>query len=294
MSFADALRRELADVTPKKNCCRRALCAGLLLGAECPEKKELSVCFGNEVAAGLAIDALTAQFAKTPTVQTSGKCGHRYWTLSFASPAAWKLVQSVQTEAAEPSSFFTGACDHCASAFLRGAFIGWGTVNDPQRSFHLEWILPMGRGKDALSSVLEEAGYPPKCVSRPKGTGLYYKDSGAVEDLITLMGAHHLVFDVINNRIEREIRNNENRATNCVAKNIEKSISAAAKQIEAINRLMEKGELESLPMPLRETAELRYRNPDATLDELTAMHSPVISRSGLNHRLQKLLELAQE
>ena len=294
MSFADLLRAELAEVTYKKNCCRRALTSGLLLGAQMLEGKELSVRCGNETAARLTAEMIAAQFGKTPETAISGKCGHRYWTLRFSSPAAPKLVKVLQAEEAELQAVLPNACDACLSCFLRGAFVGYGTVNDPQKSFHLEFLLPDGYGSTALRAALEQAGYSPKRVVRPKGIGLYYKDSGSVEDLITLMGAHHLVFDVINNRIEREIRNNENRATNCVAKNIEKSISAATKQIEAINILMGHGKLETLPEALRQTALLRYQNPDVSLDELALLHSPSISKSGLNHRLQKILEAVED
>ena len=90
------------------------------------------------------------------------------------------------------------------------------------------------------------------------------------------------------------MRNNENRATNCVAKNIEKTISAATRQMEAIDKLMEVGRLEALPESLRTTAMVRYRNPDATLDELVRLHEPPISKSGLNHRLKKLLDEAED
>ena len=108
------------------------------------------------------------------------------------------------------------------------------------------------------------------------------------------MGSQSKVFSIINSRIAREIRNNENRATNCVTKNIEKSISAATRQMEAIGALMERGKLEALPEGLRVSAMVRYRNPDATLDELVAIHEPPISKSGLNHRLAKLIELAED
>jgi DNA-binding protein WhiA len=115
-----------------------------------------------------------------------------------------------------------------------------------------------------------------------------------VGDLISLMGSHNIIFEFYNARIARDIRNNENRATNCVARNIQKSVAAAARQMEAIGRLMESGKLDALPEPLRETALLRYRNPDATLDELREMHHPSISKSGLSHRLQKLIDAAEE
>ena len=102
-----------------------------------------------------------------------------------------------------------------------------------------------------------------------------------------------MLFRSINSRIERDIRNNENRATNCVAKNIEKTVSAATRQMESINRLMETGRMDSLPESLQQTARVRYQNPDATLDELALRHEPPISKSGLNHRLKKLLDEAE-
>ncbi len=294
MSFADQLREELAAVAVKKPCCRRALLSGLLAGAERREGKEIFVCYGNGAAATLASELIAGQFAKEPIRERYGRCGHTYHTLTFASPAAAKLVDRLRAEDADAQATLALSCDACTSAFLRGAFLGFGTVNDPHKSFHLEFLMPSGAGAQLLGSFLDGCGYPPRRVTRPRGVGLYYKDSGDVEDLITLMGAHHIVFDVINSRIERDIRNNENRATNCVAKNIEKSISAATRQMEAIDRLMAAGKLDSLPEGVRNTAMLRYRNPDATLDELTSLHSPAISKSGLNHRLQRILEAAED
>ena len=167
-------------------------------------------------------------------------------------------------------------------------------MNDPHRSFHFEFLIPDERVANTLASVLCDAGYPPRRTARKSCFGLYYKDGGTVEELVGLMGSQHVVFEIINSRIERDIRNNENRATNCVAKNIEKSIAAATHQMEAINRLMERNKLESLPEPLRVTAMVRYRNPDATLDELVALHDPPISKSGLNHRLEKICKFSEE
>ena len=147
---------------------------------------------------------------------------------------------------------------------------------------------------ESVAVALETRGCPPKRIKRAGGIGLYYKNADAVGDIITLMGSHSVIFEVYNARIARDIRNNENRATNCVARNIQKSVSAAARQMEAIGTLMERGKLDTLEEPLRVTAMLRYRNPDATLDELKELHTPPISKSGLNHRLQKLIDAAQK
>lgn len=295
MSFADRVREELTQIPVKHPCCRRAMLGALLLLAvPTGVKKEYTVRLKQEGAAQFAAALLKQQFGKMPELHTGGACGHRYYDLGFSSPAAAKLTERLRSDELSFGEVLGFSCDGCEAAFLRGCFLFFGTVNDPQKSFHLEFLLPNGDVAERMATFLEQFGYPVRRISRNSGIGLYYKSSASVEELITLMGAHHIVFDVINSRIEREIRNNENRATNCVAKNIEKSISASARQLEAIELLREHGSMESLSEGVRETARLRLEHPDASLDELRGLHSPSISKSGLNHRLQKILEAAQE
>lgn len=293
MSFADEVREELCLFIPKKPCCRRALTAGLLIGAK-TTPSHLTARYKSETVAKLAVDTVVQQYAKTPDVSRSGACGHFYYDLSVASPALSKLIWQLSQDGADLSQILHFSCDSCRAAYLRGVFLAVGTVNDPHRSFHLEFALPSEANKALLSDFLTDLGYPPRCVMRASGVGLYYKDAASIEDLVGMMGAQHTVFEIMNSRIEREIRNNENRATNCVAKNIEKTISAAQRQIEAINLLMEHNRLDTLPEPLRVTAMVRYHNPDATLDELVYRHDPPISKSGLNHRLKKIQDAADE
>ena len=294
MSFADEVRVEMAEYAVKNNCCRRALMAGLLLGAQVLPGKQIALRCRSLAASDTVCSTVTVQYGKQPDLQVKGACGHTFWDISFSSPACAKMLLQLREEGADAATILKFSCDACRSAFLRGAFLAYGTVNDPRKSFHLEFSLPNGWGAEALCGVLITLGYPPRAILRKGNVGLYFKDSASVEDLITAMGAHHGLFEVINSRIERDIRNNENRATNCVAKNIEKSIAAATRQMEAIGKLIETGKLETLPEGLRATAMLRYRNPDATLEELTGLHEPPISKSGLNHRLQKILEEADK
>lgn len=293
MSFADRLRQELAAVTIKHNCCKRALADGLLIGAVDSGVKSVCVRYAHELTATLAEESFAARYGKAPDVQKSGKCGHSYWDLFLTAPACLRTVRSLDGEGAELEGLLRFDCDACRGNFLRGVFLACGTVNDPHKSFHLEFKLPASRAS-LLAAFLEAQGYQPRTVTRQGVSGVYFKDSSAIEELVTLMGAGHVLFEIINSRIEREIRNNENRATNCVTRNIEKTIAAATRQMEAINRLMESGKLQSLPESLRLTAEQRYANPDASLDELVALHVPSISRSGLNHRLQKLVDAADD
>ena len=294
MSFADEVRTELAEVAVKNTCCRRTLTAGLLLGAQVLPGKQISLRCRSLAASDTVCAAVALQYGKQPDLQIKGVCGHTFWDVSFSSPACAKMLLQLRDENADASAILKFSCDGCRSSFLRGVFLAYGTVNDPHKSFHLEFSLPSGWGAEALCGVLTQMGYPPRAILRKGNVGLYFKDSASVEDLITTIGAHHSLFEVINSRIERDIRNNENRATNCVAKNIEKSIAAATRQMEAIGSLIERGRLDALPEGLRATAMLRYRNPDASLEELTQLHEPPISKSGLNHRLQKLLEEADK
>ena len=294
MSFADEVRAELCALPIKKPCCRRALTAGLLLCVHTCNKKQMTVRYKHESVASLAADMIRQQYGKSPETTVSGACGHRYFDLIFSSPACFKQYVQMTATDANIDEVLHFSCDTCRGAFLRGAFLAAGTVNNPHKSFHLEFFLPTGIEAAPLSRFLEGCGYPSRHIVRAGGVGLYYKDGGSVEDLVGMAGAQHTVFEIINSRIERDIRNNENRATNCVAKNIEKTISAATRQMDAIDRLMEAGKLDALPEALRVTALVRYRNPDATLDELVRLHEPPISKSGLNHRLKKLLEEAEE
>ena len=295
MSFADDLRVELCELTVKQNCCRRALVAGMLAGAHRESANQLTLRCRYESVAAVAAEHIARLYAKEPQICSVGNHGHRYWDLAVQSASAAKLVTRLGESGADWESLLhLDACEGCRSALLRGLFFSFGSVSDPQKTSHLEFLIPTEALADSASGVLESMGWAPKRITRAGGIGLYYKNADAVGDLITLMGSHSIIFEVYNARIARDIRNNENRATNCVARNIQKSVSAAARQIEAIGDLMERGKLDTLEEPLRVTAMLRYRNPDATLDELKDLHVPPISKSGLNHRLQKLIDEAQK
>ena len=294
MSFADLVREEFCELPVKPPCCQHALTAGLLLCAKEGANKQIEVRYKQEIVATLASAMIRKQYGKAPDSTMTGACGHRYYDLFFTSPACRKQLFRMHAPDADAEEILSFSCDGCRSAFLRGAFLACGTLNDPHKSFHLEFSLPDTDTADMFSRFLLSCGYESRRITRAGGVGVYFKESGAVEELVAMMGAQHVIFEIINSRIERDIRNNENRATNCVAKNIEKSISAAARQMEAIGLLMEKGKFERLSEGVRVTAMVRYHNPDATLDELVALHDPPISKSGLNHRLKKLLEAAED
>ena len=147
---------------------------------------------------------------------------------------------------------------------------------------------------EKLDAFLAEFGVPARRITRGNKIGLYYKKGDDIEDLFGKIGVNNIVFTVADSKIQKEIRGNENRATNCVATNISKAVIASGKQIDAILKLKERGRFEYLPDDLRITAELRLVNSEASLTELASLHIPPISKSGLNHRLSKLLEEAEK
>ena len=283
-SYADSVREELLELSVKRACCRRSLLMGLLFTAETAD--EVVAEYKNQATAELAAKELRHRLGKPPAMDRCSAYGHTKWEIRLPAAGVAKLLK--EQESGLPD------CEGCRSAFLRGAFLSCGTVNDPERSTHLEFSLQNGTCADRLRSFLQSFGYEPRTVKRQNGVGLYFKDAASVEDLIALSGAGKISMDMMNLRIEREIRNQENRATNCVAKNIEKSVSASAKQMDAIEKLTVTGMLAQLPDSIRLTARLRAENPNASLEELRNLHVPPITKSGLNHRLQKILNEADK
>jgi DNA-binding protein WhiA len=173
--------------------------------------------------------------------------------------------------------------------FLRGVFIACGTVNDPAKSYHLEIKLPNDGRIEPLRILLAEAGYELGLTNRKGQTGLFCNSGSVIQELLAYVGATSSVFQFFNAQIERSIRNDENRATNCVAENISRAIRTGAKQLAAILYLEERNLLAALPEDLQYTARLRLNNPDVTLTELAELHTPPITKSGLHHRLEKIM-----
>jgi DNA-binding protein WhiA len=220
--------------------------------------------------------------------------GRPRYTLTFESARVMRFLHLVEQEKQALPTALGKTCAHCVNVFLRGAFVSIGTVNEPMHSYHAEFSLASEERAECLDGLLAELGIPCRRIVRKNKIGLYYKSSSAIEELFAEMGASRAVFDLVNAKIEREIRNNENRATNCDARNIARAVEASQKQMNAIIRLMDCGMLGSLDDDLRKTAELRMEHGEVSLSELAALHDPPISKSGLNHRLSKLCELAEK
>ena len=182
-------------------------------------------------------------------------------------------------------------------SFLRGAFLSYGNVTDPQKDYHLEFVSPFQNLAKDLSYLIEEIeqlAVKPKIINRKGSFIVYLKDSDGISDLLTLIGAQMSALQIIQEKMLKSVRNTVNRKINSETANSNKTAKASAKQLLAIDKIKKKRGLESLPNDLYELAILRVENPESSLRELGEMLSPPISRSGVNHRIERIMELAEE
>ena len=177
-----------------------------------------------------------------------------------------------------------------ARAFLRGCFISCGTVNDPSKAAHLELRFTDRTEMELCRETMIMSGFPPHVSTRREYLILYIKKSEFIVEFLTYLGAYKAVLDFENANVNKEVNRNVNRAVNCDIANIEKARAAGQKQIALIESLKASGKFFSLPDKVRELAELRLENPDATLEELGKMVTPALSKSGVAHRMRQLKE----
>lgn len=180
------------------------------------------------------------------------------------------------------------------SFFVAGIFLACGSVNDPLKEYHLEFVIPSNELSSQLMEVLFECGITTKQTERKNAFILYIKESENIEDILTFMGAPKSSLELMNVKILKDVRNKINRAVNCDNANIEKTLKASEKQVESIQLIDEKMGIENLPEELHDIALLRLENPDWNLKELAEGLNPPISRSGANHRLTRINKIAEE
>ena len=184
-------------------------------------------------------------------------------------------------------------CPACLPHFVRELFILHGSVTDPDKRYHLEFSFGTEEECGALGTLLAGEGVSGGIAVRKKQYIFYLKDGEAIADLLAYLGANNAAFDFMNSRIKREFRNTVNRQVNCDTANIEKTLLASERQIAVIRRMEETGALNKLPESLRETALLRVRYEQMPLKELGEAHEPPITKSGVNHRLAKIMSFAR-
>ncbi len=300
MSFAGEIKAELCRIEPKQPCCLRAECYGAWLFSRCFTLRERAWVTESGAAARCVLELAAAGAGVSAELQYAvsrrQKPAYRV-TLPEASSRA-QLLDAFGHSGREASLRINRAPledDCCVQAFLRGAFLTCGTSTDPKKSYHLEYAVPYKNLAGDLYTLLREVPAfraSPAVVQRKGGYAVYLKESSQIENLLAYLGAPQAAMELMQVKMFKEARNNINRQTNFETANMDKTYSASARQTAAIAAISDTVGLDYLPPHLGDLARLRLQYPDMTLRELgERLH---ISRSGVNHRLQRLLEMGEK
>lgn len=305
MSFAADVKNELAHMVVENACCRKAELSGLLrmgavitLGA----RRSLGLSFTTENAAvarrALVLLKELGVVRTEITVSRSRrlKKNNSYTVRALPGPEMEGLLKELgMTSDTMPTAAHTGTMLRrpcCRAAYLRGAFLGGGSVNRPEAEYHLELVTQNYQFAELLTALLKRFELPVGLTDR-KGTYIVYlKEGDAIVELLTMMEAVTAVENFESARNLKEVRNQVNRLVNCETANLQKTANAAGKQLACIQKLAAQGRLAGLSPALRETAEARLKHAGASLTELAELLG--VGRSGINHRLRKLTQLAEE
>jgi DNA-binding protein WhiA len=300
MSYSQQIKQELCTVKLHCKSCAKALLYGMLLFAKETGSPAVLLQTENKAAADLFTYELSAQTGAIVTIlypDLRERTKRPLYAVKVEDTDEVKRIfqlffKSRRDRTDIDPAFLQREC--CRAAFLRGVFLSCGTISDPQKEYHMEFVLPNPEIGGKLSAFLGEYALDFRQTTRKERDILYVKESNQIEDLLARMGAVKASFELMNLKIEKELRNNANRATNCETANIDKQVRAALLQLRSIESLQKNPGLAALPAGLREAAELRMAHPDASLNELVEYAGGSVSRSGLNHRLKRLCELAEE
>ena len=297
MSFSNQVKTELCRGAISRRCCARAEAYGALLFCRRFTREEIRVVTASPSFAKRLPELFRRAFRVEFDAVTASAAGKQ--TFSLTNPA--KLIAVREAFGYEPEAslahhinFAMVEEDHCRSAFLRGAFLAGGSVSDPSKSYHLELCTTHFNVSREFAALLREAGFEPKQTTRKSNYITYFKPSETIADFLTALGAPVSAMELINTKLEKDLRGSVNRRVNCDSANLDKAVDAALEQVEAIERYARSRGLDSLPDKLRATAALRLDHPELTLAQLAALSDPPVTKSCLNHRLRKLMELAGE
>ena len=286
MSFSQDQKMGIIAQSVKASCCKRALLQGIL-------SVRAHVNGGNILVSVDSTD--TASFVKSLIFDVYSKeaeevvssAGGRRKMISFDTKSVFKYL----TELQDTGITYPEKCQMCQSYFLRGIFLAAGRVSDPVKQYSLEFSV--GERAALLADFFTSLGLDPKISEKKNETVVYFRNSSLLEDFFALANMNQTAFEVMNAKIEGELRNTANRIANCETNNIDRAISASMSQISLIEELIERGLISLLPDELERTARFRMENKDMSLSQLAGAITPPISKSGLSHRLKKITEMAE-
>ena len=310
MSFSAETKNELARVFSNDKCCNISELSAIvrLSGSiQLAGYKKLNLKISTELnsIARKVFKLLKSNFGINTEISVNKnqmlKRNSRYVLMVTSDMGAENLLRELGILSREEGFFTMNKVpedlikdNECIRAFIRGAFLGGGSISDPEKNYHLEFVANNEEFAESLKNLINSLGFNSKTVSRKNNYVVYLKESEQISDLLNIIGAHQALLSLESTKIVKEMRNNVNRLVNCETANLSKTVNAAVRQIENIKYIQSKVGLDHLPPNLREIAELRVDNEDLTLKELGEMASPELSKSAVNHRLRKIEQIAED
>ena len=297
MSFSGSVKEELAAHVSTARHCQLAELAALLFfgGGVCDGGRHLCLDMENEAVARKCFTLLKKTFNIETVMRGRGRLipddemERKVTEALYLAGEGWEGIKLTRTVS---SLLIKNSC--CARAWLRGSFLSVGSMSDPRKSYHLEFVCDEKEQAEQLREVLLEFRIEARIIGRKKYQVVYLKEGEGIVELLNVMGAHVSLMELENMRILKEMRNSINRRVNCETANISKTVTAAGRQIEDILLIRDRYGFENLPDNLRQMAEVRLEYPDAALKELGGYLEPVVGKSGVNHRLRRLSEIADK
>lgn len=297
MSFSSAAKDEVCRTPLGRKCCAIAEACGILLYCNTFSSEEIKIITENREFAfrlqGILKKAFGLVFDTRPDLNEGGS------KLIYRITEKEKLNTVYRTLGYEADGVVSHLINFglledvcCRTSFVRGAFLAGGSVTAPEKRYHLEIVTSHFNVNRGMNSILLDMGFYPKDVERKGHYVIYFKQSEAVEDFLTTIGAPVAAMEVMNAKIQKDMRNSVQRQVNCDTANVEKAVEAAQDQITAIRQIEKNIGLESLSQKLQETAFLRVFNPEASLAELAKLSDPPVSKSCISYRLRKLIDMS--
>lgn len=303
MSFSSDIKDEIIKIENMPDCCIHAMAYGMFLFGRSFSLSDISLMTDNESVAKKYLElaekacrtkaSLSVSPAGKYTVSFDGEENIRNVLAEFSctgTESKHRIDRGNLSNYSEGNAENNSCCDF---AFLRGAFLSCGTASDPNKSYHLEFVVPYKTLSLDLMKILNDYGIKAKHMIRRYINVIYIKDSESIEDLLTMMGAHNASMEIMNIKIYKDVRNLTNRRNNFDNANFDRILFASFDQVNAIEKLQSSGALDSLTDDLKQVARLRIENPDISLRQLGEMCTPKMSRSAINHRLKKLISISQ-
>lgn len=300
-SFTRQVKEELCAVPWDEMCCIQAELAGVLMTMGRFRSGSVTVhtaspVFADRLSSMLSevydADVVLEQGRELFSVSMAGEPAFGCLAADLLATAGFDVQRGQLAHDAGRRPMFGNEC--CRISALRGMFLACGSVSEPTKAYHLEIAARRPAGAQAAALLFAALGMRSGVLKREGYSVAYLKEGQPISDFLLLTGAHASLLELENRRVEKEMRNSVNRVVNCDSANLQRLADTALRQQRIIRTLVERHGLESLPDGLRQAATARLENPDLSIAELGELMDPPIGKSGMNHRLRRLLELALE